>query len=178
MATMQDHLDSTTVRAETPDGTAAATLVGDSRVTISFAPGYYAHSTDARVADKLQRLGRLLWVARMREYYRFKSEQLGREVRGEGRPRTAAQAERREARDQIVATGSSGDGLVEISAVGLFRWSVTVRPGTVPTVPEADLCAAVSRAAEALISDHRWRLRLVWSGPGAARRLAADGTDR
>lgn len=163
MTTAQEHLAETTVRAETPDGTASATLTGDQEVTVSFAPGYYAQSTDARVTDKLQQLGRLLWVARMREYYRFKSDQLGREVRGERKPSTPAQVARREARDAIVATGSSGP--VEISAVGLFRWTVTLAPGTVQRTPEAELTDAVSRAAAALIADHRWKLRLVWSQP-------------
>lgn len=161
MSTMEQHLAETPVRAETPDGTASARLVDDREITVAFAPGYYARSTDARVADKLQQLGRLLWVARMREYYRHKSQQLGREVRGEGAPRTEAQAARREARDAIVARGSSGP--VEISAVGLYRWTVTLAPGTVKRVPEAELVAAVAEAAGRLVEDHRWQLRLVWA---------------
>jgi hypothetical protein len=131
MSTMSEHLDTMVVEAATPGDTAYARLRGRSDVTVWFAPGYYRQSTDERVADKLAQLGKLLWVARMKEYYRFKSQQLGREIRGEGTPKTPAQAARREARDSIVVEGRSDDGAVSLTSVGLLDWSVTVPRGTV-----------------------------------------------
>lgn len=166
MTTMNEHLDTMTVTAATPSGTAFATLHGRSTVTVSFAPGYYVHTTEARLEQQLAQLGRLLWVARMKEYYRFKSQQLGREIRGEGTPRTPAQAARREARDQIHAEGDGG--VVRLSAVGMMHWTAQVEPGTVARTDEASFCHAVSRAARQLIDDHLRQLRLTWSSPELA----------
>jgi hypothetical protein len=179
MTTMADHLADVTIDAATPDGIAFATLRGQSDVRVSFAPGYYAHADDARVADKLAQLGKLLWVARMKEYYRFKSEQLGRTVRGEAEPVTDAQRARRQARDAIVATGRSVDGTVEATAVGLFGWTVRIAPGTVPRMPEEQFCAAVSQAARGLIEDHLFQLKVVWAqpyGPERGRPVARRGS--
>lgn len=167
MSTMNEHLDTMTVRAATPDGTAFATLQGRGAVSVSFAPGYYASSNESRLELKLGQLGRLLWVARMKEYYRFKSEQLGREIRGEGRPRTARQEARREARDQIAATGSGG-GIVTLTAVGMLSWTAEIAPGTVARTDESVFCAAVAQAAESLITDHMGKLRRTWSDPAFA----------
>ncbi|WP_134764911.1 hypothetical protein [Nocardioides sp. 1609] len=163
MSEMGRHLDTLVVSATTPDETASATLHGRTRVTVSLASGYYAYTTDDRLADKLAQLGRLLWVARMQEYYRFKSEQLGRQVRGEGAPRTPAQSERREARDNIVARGVSHDGAVGLAAVGLFTWTASVAPGTARRSSEEEFCSAAGQAAEQLIEDHLWNLALVWA---------------
>ena len=165
MTRIQDRLDSLTIEAATPDGTAFAHLRGRSDIGVSLAPGYYAHATEDRLAQRLAQLGRLLWVARTREYYRLKSEQLGRTVRGEGRPADARQAARREARDAIVATGESDDGLVSLSAVGLFQWSAVVAPGTVRGVPEEAFTAACGQAGSRLVEDHLWRLKLTWAAP-------------
>lgn len=169
MSAGPEHLEGLTAEAETPDGTAFARLRGTHDIRVSFAPGYYAHTTEARLADKLVQLGRLLWVARMREYYRQKSNLLEREVRGEGRPRNERQAARREARDSIVATGRSDDGRVELSAVGLLNWSATIAPGTVRQLSEEQFTAACSQAAERLVEDHLWQLKLVWSSASTGR---------
>lgn len=163
MSEVMDRLETSVVEAATPDGIAFAKLRGLTQVTVSLAPGYYAHATDARVADKLATLGKLLWVARMKEYYRLKSEYLGREVRGEGSPTSDQQRARREARNNIVATGASDDGTVSASAVGLLNWVVTVAPGTVGRVDEPAFLASCSQAAERLVEDHLLRLRIVWA---------------
>lgn len=163
MSAMTEHLDTMVVEAATPDETAYARLRGRSDVSVWFAPGYYPYATDARVADKLVQLGRLLWVARMKEYYRFKSVQLGRTVRGEGMPKTPAQVARREARDNIVASGRSDDGTVELTAVGLLTWSVTLAPGSVERVAEDAFCAACGQAGERLVLDHLDKLAFVWA---------------
>jgi hypothetical protein len=163
MSAMSEHLDTMVVEAATPGDTAFARLRGRSDVTVWFAPGYYRQSTDERVADKLAQLGKLLWVARMKEYYRFKSHQLGREIRGEGMPKTPAQVARREARDSIVAEGRSDDGAVSLSSVGLLDWSVTVPRGTVARVEEETFVASCAQAAERLIQHHLDQLAYVWA---------------
>lgn len=163
MVTMQEHLDTMVVEVATPDETTFARLTGRRKVDVWFAPGYYARSTDERVAAKLVLVARLLWVARTKEYYRFKSEQLGRTVRGEGTPQTPRQEERREARARIHAVGESSGGLVRIEAVGLFHWTVLIAPGTVPAVPEETLSAALGEAASRLIEQHENQLSSVWA---------------
>lgn len=160
---MAEHLDTMVVEATTPGDSASARLRGRSDVTVWFAPGYYSQSTDARIADKLAQLGKLLWVARMKEYYRFKSEQLERPIRGEGTPKTPAQVARRDARDSIVAEGRSDDGTVALTSVGLLKWSATVAPGTVERVDEETFVASCSQAAERLIEHHLDQLAFVWA---------------
>ena len=149
--------------AATPDETAFARVHGYTRVQIWFAPGYYPHSTDQRIAEKLQQLGRLLWTARTKAYYSHKSEKLGRLVRGEGPPQGPAQERRREARNNIVAVGRDDAGLVEMESVGLFEWSVRIKPGTVPFVDETEFTEACSDAAERLLEQHVDQMRLVWA---------------
>lgn len=164
MQTMEEHLQTMVVQAATPDDTTFARLTGRRQVDVWFAPGYYSYATDERIESKLATVARLLWVARTKEYYRYKSQLLGRTVQGEGPPRTPRQEARREARGNILAVGESGDGLVRIEAVGLFHWAVRLAPGTVPAVAEQDLTAAVSTAAARLIEQHENKLDAVWAG--------------
>ncbi|MFC5730954.1 MULTISPECIES: hypothetical protein [Nocardioides] len=163
MKTMQEHLDTMVVEAATPDETTFGRITGRRQVDVWFAPGYYGHSTDDRIEAKLATLARLLWVARTKEYYRYKSELLGRVVRGEGAPQTLGQEARRAARNNILAVGESGDGLVRIESIGLFQWAVTLAPGSVPAVPESTLAARVGMAASRLIEMHENKLAAVWA---------------
>jgi hypothetical protein len=162
MRTATTPLHTIAAEAATPDETTYGSIRGISDVRIWFAPGYYAYSTDARIADKLVQLGRLLWTARTKEYYRQKSLKLNRIVRGESRPMTPAQQRRQDARNNIVARGRSSDGTVELEAVGLYRWSAVVAPGTVARVPEDVFCASASEAALKLVEQHVNKMQWVW----------------
>jgi hypothetical protein len=163
MSTSFSPLHELSAEAATPDGTTFGRVHGISRVEIWFTPGYYQYATNARVAAKLEQLGRLLWTARTKAYYAHKSEKLGRTIRGEGRPQTPAHERRREARNNIVARGRSGDGLVELESVGLFHWSATIAPGTVPRVDEAEFVRACGQAAEQLVEQHVIQMQRVWA---------------
>jgi len=163
METSFSPLHSLGAEAATPDGTAFGRVYGTSKVEVWFAPGYYQYANDARVADKLEQLGRLLWTARTKEYYRYKSQKLNRLIRGESRPETPAQERRQEARNNIVASGRSGDGLVELESIGLFQWRATIAPGTVPTVDEGEFTRACGEAAERLVEQHVNKLAWVWA---------------
>ena len=156
-------VDRLVVEAATPDGIAFARLRGRSQVSVSFVPGYYAHSTEARLEDKLAQLGQQLWAARTTAYYEHRSRLLGRPVHEEAEPRTLQQRLRRAARDSLVSTGSSADGVVSLTAVGLLRWQAEVRPGTVREVHEAAFCAACGEAVERLLLDHLDQLSVAWA---------------
>jgi hypothetical protein len=163
MSTSFSPLHSLSAEAATPDGTTFGRVHGISRVEIWFTPGYYQYANNARVAGKLEQLGRLLWTARTKEYYRYKSQKLGRPIRGESRPQTPAHERRREARNNIVARGRSGDGLVELESIGLFHWKATIAPGTVPRVDEAEFVRACGEAAEQLVEQHVTQMQWVWA---------------
>ena len=163
METRFSPLHSLGAEAATPDGTTFGRVHGISKVEIWFAPGYYQHANDARIADKLEQLGRLLWTARTKEYYRHKSEKLNRLIRGESRPETPAQERRRDARNNIVAIGRSADGLGELESIGLFQWRATIATGTVPRVDEAEFTRACGEAAERLVEQHVNKLAWVWA---------------
>lgn len=164
METMKEHLQTMVVEAATPDDTTFARLTGRRLVEVWFAPGYYAHASDERIEGKLSTVARLLWVARTREYYRYKSALLGRPVRGEGTPRTPGEEARHDERARILAVGESPDGLVRVEAIGLFHWTVRLAPGTVARVSEEELRSSVSAAAARLIEQHENKLEAVWAG--------------
>lgn len=163
MSTAFSPLHNLEAEAATPDGTTFGRVHGISRVEIWFAPGYYQYANNARVAAKLEQLGRLLWTARTKEYFSYKSQKLGRTIRGEGRPQSAAHERRREARNNIVARGRSSDGLVELESIGLFHWKATIASGTVPRVDEAEFVRACGEAAEQLVEQHVTQMQRVWA---------------
>ncbi|MEI2712309.1 MAG: hypothetical protein V9G04_03190 [Nocardioides sp.] len=166
MTTVAEHMESTSISAQTPDGIAFATIRGDRDVTFSLVPGYYATADEARLADKVAKVAKLLWVARVKEFFRMQSELVGREIRTEPAPRSDVQREREAARNQIEATGRSSDGVINVASVGLLTWTVQITPGSLRGLSEQQFCADVKQAAEMLVSDHRQQLRTIWNTAG------------
>lgn len=141
------------VRVATPYQEMSAELHGRDGITLSFARGWYDQCREPDLERKLQSLATLLWVARMREYWRIFSRHSGESVTAESPPISPRDFRYREAREKLVATGSSPDGRVTISAEGMRIWTVSIRPGTVDTLSEHEFAAAVAHAAAELIQD-------------------------
>lgn len=168
MGHLADRLDTLFVKAATPDGTTLIELRGHTDVRISFAPGYYSYSSESRIAAKLQTAARLLWVARMKEYFRAYSEATGRDVRGEQIDSENAQAFQ-DLRLKIVARGESDGGVVAVVAAALWDWTVSIAPGAVAQIDESEFCRLAGQAGQRLIEDQYRQLRDV------RRQLAAAG---
>lgn len=160
MGHLADRLDSMLVTATTPDGTTFIELRGRTDVRISFAPGYYRHATESRLAGKLQAAARLLWVARTKEYFRAYAEATGRDASGEHIDTDNAQAFK-DARMEIVARGESDDGVVTVVAAALWDWTISIAPGTVRAVDEQEFCRLAGQAGTRQIEDQYRQLRDV-----------------
>lgn len=140
------------VNAATPDETVFAELRGRS-VSLRFAPDYFAYTTAERLQPKVAMLGRLLWVRWTGAYYAAFSETAGYRVTYEPPAATDSDRRFRAARSQLVAEGASADGLLRLSATGMWHWTITIAPHAVPAVGEVVFCRAAAEAAERLIAD-------------------------
>ncbi|WP_117214158.1 hypothetical protein [Allorhizocola rhizosphaerae] len=159
MGILADGLDNMRVQASTPGGSINAQLHGRSDVYVSFAPGYYRRVDRGDLEAHLASLARLLWVARMREYYALLSDALGMQVTGESPAISPRDVEYERQRDGLRAEGRASDGSVTVSVVGMKTWKVSVSDHALNTLREEEFAARVGEAAGALIHDHRRQIR-------------------
>ncbi|MFC4107592.1 hypothetical protein ACFOX0_16890 [Micromonospora zhanjiangensis] len=154
-------MDSMRVRAVFPGGHLAGELRGRSDVVVSFTPGSYARFDEREIERQLASVAKLLWTARMKEYYRAVSESVGQEVTQEPPAVGRQDQEYYAARDDLVAEGWSTDGRVRIVTQGMLRWSVTVADGTLRTLTEQEFADRVGEAAARLIADQMAKIRVL-----------------
>lgn len=152
-STVANPIDDLEVVASTPDEQVYARIRGRRELTVWLAPGYYDRATEADLTWQLSRLGRLLFASRMREYYRLRSLAFGRTVTKEPPPTSARDHAYVERREDLLATGTSPDGRIRLSATGMKEWSVQIAAGTHQALDEHAFCAAVTTAGNALIED-------------------------
>jgi hypothetical protein len=153
MGELADRIHVMRVRASTPDGGITAELRDRDEVSLAFREGLYDLCDDGDLERRLAALANLLWVARTREYWRVFGEVTGDYSTGEDKPLTARDADWRTERDALVATGSSAGGRIKVRAIGMRRWEVNIRPGTVRTMDERQFALAAGQAAGELIRD-------------------------
>lgn len=158
-STIDHPIDSLDVTVSTPDERAFGRVRGRTTVAVWFAPGWYDRASDTDVARQLQRLGRLLFAARMKEYYRLRSLAFRRQVTREAAPTSPQDREYVGRRESLVAEASGLDGRFRVSTTGMQGWTVEVEPGTVGAVDEATFCAAASAAGTALVEDQLAKIR-------------------
>lgn len=158
METLGDRLDQMRVRATTPGGSISADLYGRNDVRVSFAPGYYQRVDKNDLEEHLASLARLLWVARMREYYAMLSEGFGYQITGGSRAISPIDVEYERQRESVLAEGRSADDAVHISVRGMKTWTVRTTDHAVSTLPEEEFAARIGEAAKALIRDHRQQI--------------------
>jgi hypothetical protein len=153
MADLRDRIHAIHARASSPDGAISAELRNRSQLTLSFAPGWYDRCDESDLERKLAALASLLWVDRMREYWKVRSDDAGERITGEPKPISPRAVRYRDERDALVARGRSADGRVSVSAEGMRNWTVKVAPGTVRGIDEYEFAAAAGQAAAELIQD-------------------------
>jgi len=144
--------------AETPDGSASVHIRGVSGIRLVLAPGYFHRASARDLEFQLTRLAKLAFVARMREYYRGRGHELGRDLYREPSPRTDRDRTYVDARSQVVAEGGAG-GPVEVTAVGMEHWTVRIDPAWHATVDEQTFCDTVSSVASRLVEDQFAKIR-------------------
>jgi hypothetical protein len=156
---LSDRLGAMQVRVISPNRQIAAELRnGSSEVSLSFAPGTYRRFDERTLEGALADLGKLLWVARMKEYYAAVSEAFGETVTGEPTPETQRDREYRADRARLIAEGSSRDRRVRLAVRGMETWTVRIAAGTVRALTEEEFAARVSEAAHDLIADQKTKI--------------------
>ena len=153
MGELADRIHAMQVRASTPDGTMTAELRHRSEVTLSFTRGWYDRCDESDLERRLTGLASLLWVARTREYWSTVSDVTGDYATHEDKPISPRDVEFSQAREALIARGSSADGRVSLSVEGMRRWTVHVAAGTVRALDEDEFASAVGQAAADLIQD-------------------------
>ncbi len=159
MGVLADGLDNMRVHASTPGGSISAELHGRSDVRVSFAPGYYRRVERSDLEAHLASLAKLLWVARMREYYELRSEATGERITGEPPAISPRDVDYDRQREGLLAEGASADGAVYISVLGMKTWTVRVTTQALNSLREDEFAARLGEAAALLISDHRRQVR-------------------
>ena len=168
MGELTERLAALDLQVTTPDDVASAHLRGWTDVSVSLAPGYYAHTSAERLAPRLADLAALVCEARESAYWRAMSDSIGYDVRGSAVP-PAPGDPLAEGRDSLVAEGASSDGRVSATTAGLRTWTFTLPRDVTSELDEASFCSAVSQALSQSLVDHAERL--VDLSMGAARDL-------
>jgi hypothetical protein len=158
MGIIADRLDGLRVRASVADGGISGELRGRTTVEVACAPWVYRTLDERSLERHLAALAKLLWAARMRNYFAAVSDAFGETVTREPPALGRRDVEYVEARDRIVARGTSLDGRVAIEVLGMREWRVSVADGT---LRDRELPRQVRQAAEALIQDQLRQIRLL-----------------
>lgn len=162
MGVLADRLDSMRVRASAPAGDIVAELHNRTEVNLSFAPGsYHRYRRNGRqeLERQLAALAKLLWAARMREYYRALSEALEETVAGEARPVSRRDMDYYAGREHVVAEGHSSDGRLHLMVRGMQTWTVQIANGTLEALTAEQFAEHVRAAAGELIRDQFAKIR-------------------
>jgi hypothetical protein len=149
------------VRVALPGDEIVGELRGRADVRITFAPGRYRRYQERDLEEKLASLAKLLWAGRTREYYAAVSHAFGETVTGEPPPSGARDQAFVQARDELVAEGSSRDGRIRVTVRGMRRWQVRIADGTVHALDEFAFAERVREAAAALIEDQLAKVRVL-----------------
>lgn len=155
----RDPLADLDAHASTPDGRVGVRIRGRSSLTVTLAPGYYDQVTETELSRQLTQLARLAFVQRTRAYYELRSRAFGRTVTRESSSYGARDLSFTAGRASIVASGSSPDGRIRVTAAGMESWTVDLEPGTLAAYDEAGFCAAVAAAGHDLVEDQFRQIR-------------------
>jgi hypothetical protein len=136
--------------AETPNGRLSATIQSVDLVTVSIDPSYFNSTSPQQLEQQLATLAKLLFVERMREYYRARSQDFSEPVMREASPVTTEDHEYVDRRNEIQVVGGS-EGSVEVVSTGMQEWSVNINREWFANVDNGSFCAAAGQAASELV---------------------------
>ena len=156
MSSFGERVNGIHIRVKAPGAEIFAELRNRSEVTIFFGSGVYDWLAERHLERYLGGLARLLYVAWTREYQAALNESY---LRDTGGPQTQADRDYLAARGRLVATGSSHDGRVAVTARGMQEVTVRVADGTVRALTEHQFADRTREAATALAQDHLGKIR-------------------
>lgn len=153
---MPESFDTTTVTIASPDSNIEVELGGGDRLALGFRPGSYPRYDEATLEHQLAQLGRLAWPAYLREYRRG-VERAGRLINDWDPKRRRY----RHALREIMATGASSGGNVQVTSTGFEHWRFEIRPGTLAALTEDRFVTEVESAVASLIADYESKVVLL-----------------
>lgn len=159
MSALSDRMESLNVRVSVRGGRIVGELRGRAEVRLSFEAESYPRYDERSLEADLVDLARLLWAGRTKRYYEALSEALGQTVTREDPPETPRDVAYDNAREQLVAEGSSTDGLVHLAVRGMREWTVRIADGILRKLDEETFAARVNEAAGELIRDQMAKIR-------------------
>lgn len=142
-------VDSMRATAQTPNQQVYGEVRGWYDIRIGFVPNYAERVGDAEVEAQLNKLARLLFASRTRGYYALVEEHLQPDPGQLSSRRTSFEA----ALEDKAVTGSAGGSMVEVSAVGMRHWTVSIARGSVARFGGEGLAAECTRAANSLVTE-------------------------
>lgn len=180
-----EKLTAMTVRAQSPDDRVLGTFRGDDRIEVGFADheAYYEYQEETALAHQISTLLNSMSQARADGSKALLREANGRD-RDDDSHWNAKRRRFREERDGFLAEGKSHGGHVQISAIGLRNWTVSVSRGTFETMDEEQFLAEFDSAISEFWDDYAQELYLLKVeiygnvGPKHTQVLAVAGQGR
>lgn len=153
---MPDPFDSMVVTVRSPDSNIEAEVDIDYRVQLRFRAGSFELYNETMLEHQLSQLSRLAWAAYQREY--LAAVQASGRVINDWDPKRRAY---REALANIAVTATSSGAHVEVSSVGLERWTCRIEPGTLAQLGQERFVAEAESAVANLVTQYVHRVVLL-----------------
>jgi hypothetical protein len=153
---MSNPLDTLTVTVRSPDANIEAEVDSRYRVKLRFRPGSLRQYSEFTLEHQLGQLSRLVAAAYLRAY-RAASEAAGR-IANDWDPKRRAY---REALTQIEVSAVSDGGHLEVSSVGLERWTCRIQPGALAQLTEDRFAAEADSAVANAVTQYQHRVVLL-----------------
>jgi hypothetical protein len=167
MSDIGEYLDKMVVSTLSPDRCIRATVSNYTDVEIQFRSGAFDRYDDERLGEQLARLGLTTWVAYHRgrsEAYRRARNLSAEELAAAERPSEDPRRRRYEQQlNAIEGEGVSTDRTLRVRTVGMMRWQVDIRPGTVPGLGERRFLTELRSAWRSLLNDREIKIILLKS---------------
>lgn len=161
--TVIDYLNRMVIEATSPDGNVHARVSAGPEVELWFRPGAVDRYTEDRLEHQLSRLASATAAAYLRgqaEAYRRADDIDPAETDG-SRSEDPRRRRFTEALNAVRGEGSSARGTVGVRTVGLVRWAVEIRPGTLRRLDEQLLLSELHSALAALLRDREMKITLL-----------------
>jgi hypothetical protein len=158
-------LDRMVITVTSPDGNIRATINNAVHVDVEFLPGAFPRYDERRLGQQLARLGVNTFIGFKRgraEAYRRSYAMSAEEAERAGRPSADPRRARYEEQlDQLRGEGRSAGGVIHVTTVGMLRWSVEIRPGSIHRLGEERFLAEIHSALDSLLNDRQLKIIML-----------------
>jgi hypothetical protein len=155
MESLADRLDSLRLRVQAPGSEIYADLRNRKDVSISFGESVYEWITEPILERQLASMARLLYAQWVRKYRAELSDSFLNAIG----PESQNDCDFLTARSEMESNGSSCDGRICISTVGMQNVEVHIVPGTLRELDEYEFAGRVTDAVHALADDYQAKIR-------------------